>query len=135
MAKVTLAANAAIFKADSITVKQIETLEKHKPEALELRTGKENETVLFSIGISGDKGSLTDNGALFSKTAITPDGKAAITVDIPNFASPEAAKEFIADKFGVALDRLSQLEATIGGQVEDVEAKRAAVIESIEVAE
>ena len=133
MANITIAANAAVIKSD-LKVKDIEVLEKYNPAELVLMGGKDDEEEIFSIGLSSGKGSLSPHGATFSKTGIAPQGAATITIDLPNFGSADEAKGYIADKYGVALDRLAQLEAKVPEKVTAFKAKRDALIAQINVA-
>lgn len=133
MANITIAANAAIVKSD-LKVKDIEVLEKYNPAELVLMGGEDDKEEIFSIGLSSGKGSLSAFGATFSKTGISPQGAATITIDLPNFGSADEAKGYIADKYGVALDRLAALEAQVPDKVTAFKAKRDALIAQIEVA-
>lgn len=133
MANITIAANAAVIKSD-LKIKDIEVLEKYNPAELVLMGGKDDEEEIFSIGLSTGKGSLSQHGATFSKTGIAPQGAATITVDIPNFGSADEAKGYIADKYGVALDRLAQIEAKVPDKVTAFKAKREALMQQISVA-
>ena len=80
MAKVTIIGNTAVV-ASEYTHDVLKTVAKYRPEILTLYKGEGKEAqAVFSIAVRDvEFGTLTKNGAVFSKVAST-DGKALITL-------------------------------------------------------
>lgn len=130
MAKVTIIGNTAVV-ASEYTHDVLKTVAKYRPEILTLYKGEGKEAqAVFSIAVRDvEFGTLTKNGAVFSKVAST-DGKALITLTLSDTENP--AKEF-EETYGGALLNLEKIEAKIATAVEDIEAEKALVMNHITV--
>ena len=127
MAKILIAGDAAVVKSN-IKYSELKTLEKYNPDALILYEGEEKEPV-FRIAAGGDAGYINDFGIVF------PDGEGdkPLTLTVVVAEHENDVKEFVADKLGIALDKLTKLEQTIPAAVNAAAAARASVLASIEV--
>lgn len=129
MATIKVTGNAVVITS-ALTVKQIETAAKYRPQALLLLD--EDKNPVFAVGIGGGTGSITKHGAVFSRTA-DAEGRATITL-ITAFPDDADRKEFVADLLGNAVLNLNKLEATLPAVLGEVAAEKAAVLEGITIA-
>lgn len=133
MAKIRTIGAAVVFTSD-IKLDDVKFLAKYDPEALKLYKGEGKDRELdFVAAIGGEAGKVNAYGVEFAKNTNDPDGRAQVTL-MQTFGgkSGEELKGEIADAYGVAIKKLSALEATIPAALERVKADRAAVIAQIE---
>ena len=128
--KTTVNAHAIVFKSDA-KLEDLMLLKKYDRDALCLYGGKDNKEVVFMVDIGRGVGSLNCNGAIFADTTNDAEGKATITVVIPE--AVEKVKEYVADTYGEAILNLKKLEAAIPEKVKAVMDQRAEILEDIQV--
>lgn len=137
---VVKADNAAVIKVvgGAVVVESaypLETLKKvlkfRGSDALTLYKGEgANKTPVFGVCCAkSGHGKINANGAEFG-TATTADGKAVITMTLPEGAD---GQKFAEENIGVAIIRLNEVEAKVDGLVSDVDQEQATVRESIQV--
>ena len=132
MAKLSILGNAVVITS-AIKFEDIRTIEKYKKDALALKEDVEGKKVpVFGIA-TGSKGEINQNGATFANATRDDDKFAQITLCTCLDGITGDVKEWAADKFGVAISRLNQLEATIPAVLDGIAADKAAVMANITV--
>lgn len=133
MAKVKIAGDAVIVTSD-LKTEALKAIAKYRPEALTLMGGEENKTPIFCIVVKdGGVGDMNANGVTFTGTTRDDNKRATLTMTFANMG--ENVKDWAADKFGTAIERLNALEAKLPAVLEEIAAAKAKVCESITVAE
>ena len=130
MAKIVIAGDAVVVKSE-LKLEDIKTIAKYEPKALTLMGGEDGKEPIFAVGLTTDAGDININGASFGKA--DADGKATISM-VMQGAPTEKAKDWVADRLGSAIMHLNALEAKLPEVLSGISAKRAAVMEGIEVA-
>jgi hypothetical protein len=130
MAKIVIAGDAVVVKSE-LKLEDIKTIAKYEPKALTLMGGEDGKEPIFAVGLTTDAGDININGASFGKA--DADGKATITMVMQGVPT-EKAKDWVADRLGSAIMHLNALEAKLPEVLSGISAKRAAVMEGIEVA-
>ena len=130
MAKIVIAGDAVVVKSE-LKLEDIKTIAKYEPKALTLMGGEDGKEPIFAVGLTTDAGDININGASFGKA--DSDGKATITMVMQGVPT-EKAKDWVADRLGSAIMHLNALEAKLPEVLSGISAKRAAVMEGIEVA-
>lgn len=128
MARISISGNAIVVTS-SLTVEQLDTVKKYRPQSLTLFEGEgADKTPVFVVGIGDGTGSISKFGANFSRTAAA-DGGATITLiaDLP----AENKREFVAELIGTAILNINKVEEQIPAVLEEVVAEKAAVLENI----
>lgn len=110
----------------SIKLEDIELLKKYKPDALKIRDEEGND--LFAIDYKAGQPSISKFGVTFSAVAGRT-AKVALTGEIP--AGTSNPKEFVADRVGVAVDYINQLENEIPAVVETIKATRKTLMDGM----
>jgi hypothetical protein len=132
MAKLSLLGNAVVITS-AMKLEDIRTIEKYNKDALILKEDVEGKKVpVFGVA-TGSTGEINQNGATFADATRDDDKFAQITLCTCAAGITGDVKEWLADKFGKAIVRLNQLEATIPGVLDDIAADRAAVMANITV--
>ena len=117
--------------SSTATYEELTRMGKVHPESL--MVVDEDEEPLFVIGTAKTaKGSL-DNNAAFFGTAPAADGKATITMDLPNDKVADA-KTYLADHYGIALRYLSMIEEDLPQKLAEADAEYKKILDSIEQA-
>ena len=106
MADVRIAGNTVVITS-TVTLEQIKRLEKHRPEALEVRNAKDE--VTFRVGTGSN--SLNTFGASFNSATLDERKLALIQIEIPDGVTD--AKTWFAETYGKALVLLKQVEAEL----------------------
>lgn len=133
MAKVKIAGDAVIVTS-ALKTEDLKTIAKYRPEALTLMGGEENKTPIFCILVKdGGTGDMNANGVTFTGTTRDEYKRATLTMTFANMG--ENVKDWAADKFGTAIERLNALEAKLPDVLTDIAAVKAKVCESITIAE
>lgn len=117
----------------SAKVAEIEKLAKSDPDALQLFEEKDNKkipTFLVSAKVGGIP-QVGPFGIVFNGKTYEG-GYATVTVGLPDFDTAEAAKEYVADKYGAALKNLCQWEPQVPGKLEQLANERAMILDLIE---
>lgn len=134
MAKTVITGNA-ITITSTISIDDIVLLQKHNPESLKLYSETEDgKSLEFSIVGVSTRGAAGVYGIEFNGFTRTEEKYATFTAihnDLPE--DNAAAKEFVADKYGVVITKLSKLESTIPAAVAQVKSDRASIVEGIEI--
>lgn len=129
--KLSITADAYALTS-KITVKQIELLKKYNPEALQIKDKDGN--VEFAVSFVEGKPSVEKFGVTFGGATRDEHGYATITGIIPaNVKTTDAAKEFVAEKFGAIEAYLTKLEETIPTAAGKVAEARKKIVDSITV--
>lgn len=121
---------ASVVVVSEIPLEDLKKLKKYDPEALVLHGGDDGKQELFRIGFTSGYGSLGEYGAEFSP--VTQNGLATITMKREQLDN-ELTAEAVCDEYGAGLALLNELEALLPEALEKAEAKRAHVMESIEI--
>ena len=127
MAKITIAGNSFVITS-AISMEDLDIVKKYRPSALEI-TEPETKETLFKVGTGSN--SVSDYGICFG--GVTNDDKKLATATLSIPADCEDAKEFVIDKVGFALVNLEKIEAEIAETLEDIQAERNSIAESITV--
>lgn len=129
MAKTVITGNAVTITS-TISIDDIVLLQKHNPESLKLYSETEDgKSLEFSIVGVSTRGAAGVYGIEFNGFTRTEEKYATFTAihnDLPE--DNAAAKEFVADKYGVVITKLSKLESTIPAAVAQVKADRASIV-------
>lgn len=131
MAKIVIAGDAVVVTS-SLTLDDIRKVEKYRPEALILKGGEDNKEPIFSVG-TAKSGSINQYGVTFASESHDESKLAQLTMTLCGVNGD--VKEYVADKIGAAVETLNQVEATLPSVIEDIDAKKQAIIESITVAQ
>lgn len=129
MAKVIIAGNAVVINS-SMKLEDLKTIAKYRPDALTLTD--ENGDPVFSIRTCSGQGSINKIGAIFGEETRDDAKLASLTMVV---STDGDIKEFVADEFGAALINLSKLEETLPAVVSEINSERAAIIDSITIAQ
>lgn len=121
---------ASVVVVSSLKLEDVKKLKKYDPEALILHGGEDGKEELFRIGLTNGKGCLGEYGAEFSPA--TQDGYATITIDRADLTK-ELTAEDVCDQYGTGLALLIELETQIHEALAKAEARRAAVMENIDI--
>lgn len=128
-AGITVAGQAVVITS-SMTLDNIKTIGKYRPNALQLKDA-ENKEVIFSVGIAKGKGSINKYGAEFDSTTYNRDGKAVITLDMP--AVNGSVEESVAEYIGAAILNLNKLEAQLPAVINEITTEKTAILANISV--
>lgn len=130
MAKVTVAGKAIVITS-TLKLADLETLKKYASKSLILMGGEDGKEPIFAVtAVPGSAGKVNKYSLEFGDK--DPDGFAVITIMAP--VGVDDMKEFVADTYGQVLMNLAQLEAQLPAVIEDLAAKKAAIVDSIVVA-
>lgn len=130
--KLTITADAYALTSD-VKVNDIELLRKHNPDALKIMD--EDGNTKFALGYSEGKPNVASFGVTFGGKTRDENGYATITGTIPSdLKTVDAAKEYLADKFGAVYTYLKQLEESIPAAAAKVTSDRKAFTDGITVA-
>jgi hypothetical protein len=132
MAKITVVGDAAVVTS-TLTVEDINTLKKYRPEALVLMGGEDNKEPIFAVDVSERCGNIGEFGIVFSGATRDEEKKAMLTVMLKGITGD--VKEYVADKFGAAMAHLNELEAKLPAVLEAVNAHKQQIMDSITIAQ
>ena len=129
MATVTVCGNALVITS-AATMAELKTLAKLRPDALVLRGGENNKSVLFRVatGDPGD-GEITALGAVFD--GVTHDEQKKATITIPDFTPCGDVKQAVYDQYGGAIVLLNKLEESWGTVHGEIAAEKQGVMNAI----
>lgn len=131
--KLTITADAYALTS-SVKVADIELLKKYNPDALTIKD-KEGKQAVFAVSYSEGKPNVASFGVTFGGKTRDENGYATITGTLPsNLQTAEAAKDFVAEKFGGVIAYLEKLESTIAVAAKEVSDSRKKIVDSIVVA-
>ena len=130
--KLSISADAYVLTS-TIKVADIELLKKSNPDALKL-TNKDGEAI-FAISFSEGNPSIAPFGVTFGGKTRDDNGYATITGIIPSdVQTTDAAKEFVAEKFGGVVAHLTKLEESVSKAAASVRDAKKKLIDGIVVA-
>lgn len=123
----------AMVITSTATPEELATIHKYRPEALKLTEGEgANKKTLFTVGLVDGEGAISQKGAFFSKSRTNAEGKATITVILPDDVTD--VKEWAQDVLGIGILYLRKTEAQFSAMLDDVKQERDAVAAAITVA-
>ena len=125
MANITIAGNSFVIASD-ISMKDLETVKKYRPSALTL-VDEETKEPFFKVGVGSN--SVSDFGISFGGISNDEDKVATATLSIPS--DVEDAKEYVLDKAGMAIVNLRKVEKNIADVLEEINAERNSIADSI----
>lgn len=133
MATIKIAGDAVVITS-TIALGDLLLAENQKPRILALDEYNPNTQVteeVFRMGISKGSGygSIGNCGVSFSKTTRDENGKATVTLLVPE--SVEDAKLWVLDNYGAAIALLNQTERIFEKNFEALKEERAAMLEAI----
>ena len=133
MAKMTIAGNALVISS-SMKLKDLKAIKKYRPKALLLTGGENGKDTLYAVDVADSgTGGINSVGACFAQETHDGEEKACITINLNNVQGD--VREFIADTYGEAFTNLNALEATFPAVLEEIMNQKAAIMESISVAQ
>ena len=116
----------------TVSLDQLKLLQKKAPEALTLVEGEGKEKrEVFKVFV-GETPDLKKFGATFNGSTNGDPKCAMMTLDISAKPEEMSAKEYVAEKFGVALLNLQKVEAQFAPALENIAAQSAALADIIE---
>ncbi len=131
MANVKIAGDAVVITS-TMKLEDLNTLKKYRPDALVLKD--ENKEPIFAVGTtSTGRGDINEFGVTFDSEARDDTKKAVVTVVVPTGIAD--IKAYVADKLGMAINNLNKLEEGLTGVIDEINAEKAKVLESITVVE
>lgn len=130
--KLTITGDAYALTS-TIKVVDIDLLKKYNPDALTVKD-KESKQPVFGVSYSEGRPNVASFGATFGGKTRDENGYATITGAIPaEFNSEDAAKNFVAEKFGSVVDYLEQLEKSIPDEAGKIKEERKQLLNSITI--
>ena len=122
----------AVVLTSTLKVEDIELLKKYKPDALKL-TDEDGNQVL-AVAYAANRGGLSKTGIVFGGASIDG-GYATLTTVLEKEGTfdVETVKEKIADMLGDIPSKLQQIEDAAPVAIADLAAKRATLIDSIQI--
>ena len=131
MAQIKVNGNATVITS-ALVLEDIKLIQKYNPEALTLRGGEDGKDPIFKIGVaSTGTGSVTKFGATFDATTHNSDGKAVITMMLPE--SIEDVREYIADSIGAQKALLDKLEEALTSTAAEIRKSRKEIMDGIQM--
>jgi hypothetical protein len=129
MKNITIAGNSLVVTSD-LTLAEIQTAEKYRPNALKLVDEKTDDT-LFRVGAELGADDIDDFGVIFGGVSNDESKRATITLPLP--AVVEDKKAYVEEIYGVALAKLGKVEAQAATALEGIKAERDGVANKIEI--
>lgn len=130
MAKVTIAGDAVVVTS-VLKLEDLKTVAKYRPEQLTLYGGEDGKEPVFAIGITDGPGVINAYGASFGRESHDEAKLAQITLNVDG--SVEDVKAYVADKFGGAIININKLEEKLPGVIDEINAEKSVVLDSIEI--
>ena len=112
----------------TLTVEQIQLVEKYRPDALTIKDSEGNP--VFAMNYKEGKPSVSKFGITFG-SASTEGKLAQVTGDLDKVPADQKAGEYIADLVGAALEHINHLEATLPSVAAEIASARSALIAGI----
>lgn len=131
MAKITVVGEAVVVTSE-MTLEDIKTVEKYRPNSLVLMGGEDNKEPVFAVGTTKGIGEINAFGASFGCETHEEPHKACITMLLGDVRGD--VKDWVADKFGLAIMNLNKVEAMIPSVLEEIAEEKAAILENIVLA-
>lgn len=119
---------SALAIVSEVNLDDLKNIVKYRPNALKLMS-EDGKECIYAITVGAGKGSINKFGATFSDITHNTEGKATITMDIPDDVND--ATEYIMDRVGVAIVHINAIEARVEGVKAEIAAERQLIRESI----
>lgn len=132
MAKVVIAGDAVVVTS-AMKLEDLRTVAKYRPKSLILMGGNDGKEPVFRVAVGTGSGEISQYGVEFGQETRDDEKLATLTMVATGVGSD--IKEFVADKIGGALINLNRLEETLPAVIDEINAEKAAVLESITVAQ
>lgn len=130
MAKIKMFGDAAVITS-GVSLESLKKITKYNPKALTLMGGEDGKEPVFCVAVAkAGYGSLNAFSASFAPTTRDEEGKATITMTIPEAVTN--AKDWAFDTFGAAVKLLNEVEAKLPEILAQVEADKVAFNAMIE---
>lgn len=133
MAKVTIAGEAVVVTS-AMTLEDLKTIAKYRPNELVLKGGEDGKEPIFAIGVTSGCGSINEVGASFGRESNDEEKLATITMCTSGNATGNI-KEWVADLIGGAIINLNKLEEKLPAVLAKIAEEKAAVMSNISVAQ
>jgi hypothetical protein len=131
MAKLKVVGKALVLES-RYTLGELQLIESHKPEILALKDKDNNDVFVIKCARNPEsKGSISKYGVEFTST-FAKDAKATVTV-LEDFPETEDVKDYLADKYGVMLSNVNQIEENATGACEEIKANLERIKEAIQI--
>jgi len=128
MADVKIAGNTIILTS-TVTLEQIKRIEKHRPEALEVRNAKEE--IIFRVGTGSN--ALNNHGASFNAATLDERELAYISLPIPSGVAD--AKRYFAETFGQPHLQLKAVEIRLADVLTKVDDEITEIMNDVTMAD
>lgn len=129
MAKIKVVGDALVVES-AVTLEALKKVEKYRPAKLYLYAD-DGKTPVYRVATTNGEGTINANGASFCGKSRDGEGKATITMNIPN--NVQGVEDYIEDTIGASILRLSEVEAGLADVISEIESERQAVRASITV--
>lgn len=134
MAKITIVGDAVVVTS-SMKLEDLKTISKYRPEALILKGGEDGKEPVFGISVvPRGMGELSKYGASFGSESHDDSKFATITMHM-NCGDVDDVKEAVADQLGATITNLTNLEKSLPDILSEIATEKAAVMNSISVAQ
>lgn len=132
MAKIVIAGEAVVVTSD-LKLEDYRKIAKYRPRALTLYGGEDGKEPIFCAGVAAQApGSISEYGVEFG--GATHDGEKLATVTLVYTGAGEDIKSAVAEDIGSAVILLNRLEATLPDVIAEIDAEKAAILDSITLA-
>lgn len=132
MAQIKVNGNAVVITS-ALKLNDVQLIQKYRPDELTLRGGEDGKEPLFKIGVAtSGTGSINKFGVAFDATTHNADGKAVITMMLPEGLEGDV-KEYIADTIGAPKAMLDKLEATLKDTASEINTERKEIMDGIQM--
>lgn len=128
MAKITIAGQAVVVTSE-MTLEDIKTIKKYRPEALILKGGEDGKEPIFALSIG--EGKINRYGASFCE-ATRDDAKKATLTMVTNYDG-DNIKDYVLDEIGSAISNLIKLEAALPAVLNEIKAEREGIAANINI--
>lgn len=132
MAKITVIGDAVVVES-ALTLEDIKTVAKFRPEELVLMKDGEEKEPLFAIGVTNGAGNINEVGASFGCVSNDGSGLATITIAKTN-GQDEDVKEWVFERINKSIIYLNRLEAKLPAILEAIKAEKNEVMSNITIA-
>lgn len=132
MAKITIAGDAVVVTS-AMKLEDLRTIAKYRPGALVLKGGEDGKEPIFAVSVTNGFGEINKYGASFGSETNDDAKLASLTMTVNT--KPDNIREYVADQLGAAITNLTKLEASLPEVIAEIAGEKAAVMDSITVAQ
>ena len=129
MSKITITGNALVITSE-MTLEDLLTIKKYRPDALILMGGKDNSEPMFGVDFSRRGGDVSEYGITFDGESHDEKKCACLTLGIPTEIDGDI-KEWASDRVGSAVISLNKLEHLLPDVLKEIKEEKEAVMQSI----